>query len=179
MENSGQEAVNDVIVKINLEALKLKKEAKWMHSKHQILTVSTILLGVIAPAVVTYSSASSPELWKLIAIIITATATASATIRSVLRYSQRYSNAELTSLSLFHLQRQVQAKMYDVLNTVIEKFRDQKLYEIAAWGDEQMYTIIKSYVDKEVTALTQEKIQLSEPPKIEDNQRMVPTKGSN
>jgi hypothetical protein len=172
ISNSGQQAVFDVIKKINTEALKLKREAKWMHSKHQVFTVSTILLGVSAPAVVTYSTGDLSQLWKIFAIILTAIATASATIRSVLRYSQRYSNAELTSLSLFHLQRQVQSKMYDVLNTVLEKFRDQKLYEIAAWADEQMFTITKSYVDKEVSAISQEQIKLTASPKIDDNQRI-------
>jgi len=177
MENSGQIAVQSVIEKIEKDAFNLKRDSKVFHSKHQILTVATILLGVCAPAVVTYTA--SPELatiWKIIAILITAIATASATIRSVLRYNQRYSNSELTSLSLSHLQRQVQAQMYDVLTTVQELYRDQKLYKIAGWADEEMYKIMKNYIDKEVAAMTQEQIKLTEPPKIEDSHRIDPTK---
>src|ERR1017187_1358586 len=94
-------SIEELINQIDQEARRLRIHAKRMHFYHQIFTVSTILLGVSAPALVTYSPSNHTEVWKFFAIIITAFATASATIRTVLRFGERYSNSELASLELF------------------------------------------------------------------------------
>jgi Protein of unknown function (DUF4231) len=74
-----------VISELDRKAEKLEKEASSLRFRHQFYTVTTILLGVIAPATVSYAPPNGVFTWqwKIIAIIITATATAAATIRTV------------------------------------------------------------------------------------------------
>jgi len=112
----------------------------------------------------------------LVTIVITAFASASATIRTVLRFSERHSNSALTSIALLDLEAQVHAKKQDVLTTVKDEFREQKLFEVSAWAQKQMFEIVKSYVEKDVSALTQERIEMVEPPKIEEHQELDHTK---
>jgi len=94
-------------------------------------TILTILLGVSAPALVTVNKAGW---WELVAIVVTAFAAASATIRTVLRFSERYSNSALTSIALLDAEAQVQAKKEEVLTTVKDQFKEQKLFEVSAWA---------------------------------------------
>jgi hypothetical protein len=175
--SDGDESLRQVIGSISRKAAELESESRRLRRLYQTFTVLTILLGVSAPAVVTYTAPAAFEVWwKLFAIVVTAFATASATIRTVLRFSERYSNSALTSIALLDLEAQVQARHEDVLTTVKDEFREQKLFEVSAWARKQMFEIVKSYVEKDVSALTQERIALVEPPKIEEHQKIDNTK---
>jgi hypothetical protein len=172
----ANKTLDTVIERIEKEATRLKGHAKKMHFSHHFFTVSTILLGVSAPALVTYTPLNYIETWKLIAIVFTAFATASATIRSVLRYGERYSNSELASLELDKLKSKVQGKTIDIIITVKEEFVASKLSELSTWASDQMFDIIKSYAEREVAAITKEKIELTEPPKIIQEEKIDTTK---
>ncbi len=171
----AKQSIEEGINAIGYEAKSLKMHAKRMNFYHQIFTVSTILLGVSAPAMVTYSPTSYAEVWKLVAIVITAFATASATMRTVLRFGERYSNSELASLELFNLKNKVQGKMKDILVTVKDEFIPLKISEISIWAGDQMFNIVKSYSEREVAALTKDKIELTEPPKINQEEKIDKT----
>ncbi|BDC46007.1 DUF4231 domain-containing protein [Paraburkholderia terrae] len=168
--------VQKTTAEIQDEVERLKREAEGMRGKHQFFTVATILLGVAAPALVTYSTNGNDQVWKLCAIVITAIASASATIRTVLRYGDRFSNSSMTALALEDLSAQLNTKREQVLIEVKDEFHPQKMFEFAAWGRKELYAIKKAYVEKEVVATTKEKLELSEPPHIEQNQKIDPTK---
>lgn len=171
--------IDSVIRDTEKRSQDLESEARYLRSRHQIYTVSTIILGVIAPAAISYTPPVGYEVyWKLFAIFVTAFATASATIRTVLRYGERYSNSSLTSIALLDLKSQIQAKKEDIAITVKEEFKAQKLYEVSAWGRRQMFEILKGFVEKDVSAITQDKIEIVPPPQIPENQRADPTKKS-
>jgi hypothetical protein len=174
--SSEQDPVLDVASEIRSEVEDLKREASSMRDKHQFYTVITILLGVAAPAIVTYTPPVDFEFeWKIFAIIITAFATASATIRTVLRYSERYNNSALTAIALEDLWAELNAKRQEVLVQVKEEYRNQKLYEYSAWARKEMYSIKKTYVEKEVSAITKERVELTPPPPIAPDQKSDPT----
>ncbi len=114
----AEDTIQLVAKEIQIEAANLKAEAQTMRVKHQFFTVATILLGVAAPAFVTYSptQGSGVEVWwKVVAIIVTALASASATIRTVLRYGDRYANSSLTSMALEDLYAELHTKRNEVL----------------------------------------------------------------
>jgi hypothetical protein len=173
----AKQSIQEEIRRIDDEASRLKRHGRKMHFYHQLFTVSTILLGVSAPALVTYTPhVSFVDTWKFIAIVITAFATASATIRSVLRFGERYSNSELASLELFKLKNKTQGKMNDISLTVKEDFVASKLSELSTWASDQMFDIVRSYAEREVAAITKDKIQLTEPPQIRPDEKIDPTK---
>lgn len=176
--SAGDESVLQVTQEISSKARTLEQEASRNRFNHQLFTILTILLGISAPALVTYSPPPTVDVvwWKIIVILVTAFATAAATIRTVLRFSERYSNSALTSINLLDLEAKVHAKRQEVLTTVKDEFIEQKLYEISAWARAQMFEITKAYVEKEVSALTQESITLTEPPKIMPEEKSDPTK---
>jgi hypothetical protein len=164
---------------IQIEAKELRQEAKGMRAKHQFFTTATILLGVAAPAFVTYTPRSDDELlWKLAAIVVTALASASATIRTVLRYGDRYANASLTSMALEDLYAELDTKRNEVLLQVKPEYVPVKLAEYSSWGRKEMYTIKKAYVEKEVAATAKDKIELQSAPAIHANETIDFTKKS-
>ncbi len=176
-EPQGNDSVLQATQEITSKARSLERESNRMRFSYQLFTVLTILLGVSAPAFVTYSPPATIDLvwWKIIVIAVTAFATAAATIRTVLRFSERYSNSALTSIALLDLEAKVHAKRQEVIKTVKTEFAEQKLYEVSAWARASMYEIIKKYVEKEVSALTQERITLEASPKIEPNEKIDET----
>ena len=169
VKTEGDIAVLQTAEEIASRARALERESKRLKAYHQFFTILTILLGVTAPALVTYSPPSTVDAvsWKIIVVAVTAFATAAATIRTVLRFSERYSNSALTSISLLDLEAKIQEKRQDILATVKPEFIDLKLYELSAWARAQMFEIIRAHVQKEISALAQERIALVEPPKIE------------
>ncbi len=161
---------------IHGKAEQLDREAKQMRRAHQLSTILTILLGVAAPAFVTYTPPANEIWWKLIAVAVTALGTASATIRTVLRYNERYSNAALTSIALYELEAEILAKWQDILLTIKSEFHRQKSYELEAWAQRQKLSIVKSYIEKDVMAITQDKIELTPLPPAPENQKNDPTR---
>ena len=169
--------VLEVRSEIRAESAGLKRESKSMRFRHQFYTVTTILLGVIAPAVVTYTPPPDIILWwKPVAIVVTAIATASATIRTVLRYGDRYSNSALTAIALDDLLAQLNTKREEVLVQVKPEYIPQKLSEYAAWARKELFALKKAYVEKEVSAMTKERIEFSEPPAIATEQKTDPSR---
>jgi hypothetical protein len=175
----SENIILSVANEIQEEAKELKQEAKNMRTKHQFFTVATILLGVSAPAFVTYTPAHIDEVvWKLAAIVITALASASATIRAVLRYGDRYANASLTSMALEDLYAELDAKRNEVMIQVRQEYIPVKLAEYSSWGRKEMYTIKKAYMEKEVAATTKDKIELQSAPVIHATEKIDHTKKS-
>jgi hypothetical protein len=167
-----------VVDELNRRAEKLEREASSLRFRHQFYTVTTILLGVLAPATVSYEPPPGVLTWqwKIIAIVITATATAAATIRTVLRFSERYSNASLTSIALLGLKNQLQAKLEDVNTTVKPEYLRQKQYEVVSWGRSQMFEIVKAHVEKDVSAITRDTISIVPPPTVDSSQLIDKTR---
>ncbi|GGC99417.1 DUF4231 domain-containing protein [Undibacterium terreum] len=173
-----EDAIVSVIKDIRDEAFELKCKAENMQMKHQFFTVLTILLGVAAPAFVTYNpSGNYYEMWwRLMAIVVTALASASATIRTVLRYGDRYANASLTSMALEELSAELDSKRSEVQRQVKPEFIEVKFAEYISWARKEMYGIKKLYVDKEVAATAKDKIELASAPVIDSNQKIDHTK---
>lgn len=168
-ESKASASVNDATRAISDRASALSRDAGILRRAHQTFTVSTILLGVSVPALVTYS-VHDPQ-WALAAVVAAALGSAAATIRTVLRFNERYSNSALTSIALLDLDAQVRARQAEVGTSVKEEFVEQKLYEVAAWARRQMFEITKAYVEKELLALKQEHLKLEDPPAIESGQK--------
>jgi hypothetical protein len=176
MSETSSDPIVNVTEKISSRIDLLEQESRKMRVYHQVFTVTTILLGVAAPAAVTYAAPPSFEFWwKLISIAVTAFATGSATIRTVLRFNERYSNSALTAIALEELVADLQAKRHEVLTQVKPEFVEQKLFENAAWGQKQLFSITKSYVEKDVSAITKDQIELSSPPRVDPTQKVDPT----
>jgi hypothetical protein len=172
-ESEAEESVNEAAAGILAKARQLELESRHLRRYHQVFTVTTILLGVSAPALVT---ADKGGWWQLAAIVVTAFASASATIRTVLRFSERYSNSALTSLALLDVEAQVRAKKEEVMLTVKPEYLEQKLFEVAAWARKQTFEVTKGYVEKDVSALTVERTELAAAPSVDEHQRADATK---
>ena len=180
MTNADLDPIEATVDEIRKESESLQSEASRMKFRHHFFTVTTILLGVAAPAFVSYTPPKdfNEVWWKLLVIAITAFATASATLRTVLRFGDRFSNSALTAIAMDELCAELCAKRFEVLHQVKEEFVQQKLFEFASWGKKQMYTIKKAYVEKEVAATTKDRIELVQAPAITHDQKADPTKKS-
>jgi len=176
---SASEKIEDPVEAVASEILKkadgLEHDAKWLRRWHQWFTVLTILLAVAAPAVVTYTPPVGSELtWKIVAIVITAFATASATIRTVLRFSERYSNSALTAIALKELWAEFQATRQQVLTETKPEYLQQALFRTAAWARKQMFNITRAHLEKDVSAITQQRVDLVEAPGVSPEQLADP-----
>ena len=176
MVEQGRGPVIDVVSEIALKADKLEVESRRFRRLHQAFTVLTILLGVAAPAIVTYSPPPDIEVrWKLFAICATAFAGASATLRTVLRFGERYSNSALTAITLRELAARLEAQARKVALEVKPEYLEQQLLEYAAWGREQMFVVVRGYVEKDVAAVSKERIEISAAPEPPPESRLPAT----
>ena len=162
-KQTGESSLDKTVSKINEKADKLEGQGRKMRRWHQWVTVLTILLGVTAPALVTFSATNPRTEWQILAVIITAFASAFATIKSVLRFSERYSNSALTSLALSRLAKKILFKRAEAAFEIdnYEKLQ-MRFYKIAVEGDDEFYEINKNYVEQEVSTVIQETQKLAE-----------------
>ena len=85
---------------------------------HVISKTVIVLLGVTAPALVTYQTQIDSNRWKLIAVVATALAGGSATLQSAFRWGETYKNHRLTALKLEKLLIELDYSRQDALNII-------------------------------------------------------------
>jgi hypothetical protein len=119
----------------NVKERRSKRQRQW----DLILRVTTAILAVIAPALVTYSTTSPSEYFKLAAIILSGLAGVGATIQTILALQQNYVRNAVDALDLVDLKAQLEidrdtalkmkfteqnAALAVALNTATKKHRD-------------------------------------------------------
>lgn len=79
-------------------------------------------------------------------------------------------------MALDDLYAELDAKRHEVLVQVKAEFIDLKLSEYSSWGRKEMYAIKKAYVEKDVSATTNDKIDIVRAPTIHLEQKIDTTK---
>jgi hypothetical protein len=153
LKEEALEIVETSIENITQKANDLKKESTSLQTKHSVFVFATIVGGVIAPALVTYT----PNwYWKLAAIIVTAIVAASASLRTAFKWGDRYGNAALASLALEELASSTRLQIAKIANTVKSEFIYQELLTLNTNALQQMYNTVREHLGKEMAVVAQE-----------------------
>ncbi len=94
-----------------------RRKASYLKKTNTAFRTVSALLGVLAPAIVTYQTQVQSDSWKLVAILATALAGASATLQSTFRWGEAYRNNRLTALRLEVLLLNLDFSSQDALDT--------------------------------------------------------------
>ena len=132
---NNEEAIN--VIKHTIEDIAQDRStyslrAERLRKLNSFFNVTTIILGVAAPAFVTYQTQQkdASDLLIFLSIILVAVASATATLRGVLRWSERFGYTALTSLYLQELESSVKLEMEDIIYSVKVELVYEKLSEL-------------------------------------------------
>jgi hypothetical protein len=94
-----------------------RRKAAYLKNINTVFRTFTALLGVLAPALVTYQTQVPTDTWKLAAILTTVLVGTSATLQSTFRWGEAYRNHRLTALRLEVLLLNLDFASQDALDT--------------------------------------------------------------
>ncbi len=115
----AKKALARSIEEVGAERHDFAQRAYWLKHLGGFLDVSIVLLGVSAPALVTYLTQQpvpDPSL-TLYTIIVVAVAGAFATMRSVLKWGEKYGFAMMTAMKLRELEANARLEMEEILHS--------------------------------------------------------------
>ncbi|MDT8324440.1 MAG: hypothetical protein RRA94_10030 [Bacteroidota bacterium] len=115
----AKQALLQSIDEIGAERHEFASQAQWLKRINSFFNVSIVLLGVAAPAVVTYLTqqpTQDPSL-TLKTIVIVGVAGAFATLRGVLKWGEKYGFAVMTAMKLRELEANARLEMEEILHT--------------------------------------------------------------
>ncbi len=118
VEDAKQALINS-IDEIGQERHEFASQAQWLKRINGFFNVSIVLLGVAAPAVVTYMTQQpepDPSL-TLKTIIIVGVAGAFATLRGFLKWGEKYGFAVMTAMKLRELEANARLEMEEILHS--------------------------------------------------------------
>ncbi len=137
------------INEIKKEADAQRRRARGNHSIHLALLVITVLLGVVAPILVTYqASPDSSTALQVLAVIVTALTSVAATLQAALRLHERYRRATLTALDLDNLLAQALAELQNVRTDEMDPFS-----ELNVGTRRELNRILRTDIEAEVTTV--------------------------
>ena len=111
-----QNNLNDTIARIDLEVRTYKMKQRCNGAANTWFRAILAILGVGAPALVTYQTQVEGEpLLVLLTIGLTAIAGAAANLQAIFRWGERYTRAMLTALNLEELSSNAKAAMQEIL----------------------------------------------------------------
>jgi len=121
--------IDDTIKRIESDAIVKEGRSSRQRAWDIFLRATTAVLAVASPALVTYSTTSSNELYKLAAILLTGIAGASATLQAIFGLQQTYVRNAIDALDLHNLKAQLETAKQEALRKgqSHEKYADLKL----------------------------------------------------
>lgn len=117
--------ISNAISEIENEAKKLSHDAKWNRRNHVIFNTLIIVLGVAAPALVTFQTYVADPMFQLSAIALTAIVGATATLRGFFRFSEHFILDSKASLELKQLASETNSKLSTL---IMSTNRDNEWY---------------------------------------------------
>jgi hypothetical protein len=144
----AKEALLQSIEEIGAERHEFASQAQWLKRINSFFNVSIVLLGVGAPAVVTYLTQQpvpDPSL-TLKTIIIVAVAGAFATLRGFLKWGEKYGFAVMTAMKLRELEANARLEMEEILHTANDVQIYGKLSALNREIQEQWTEIIRRHL---------------------------------
>ncbi len=136
------------IEEIGAERHEFASQAQWLKRINSFFNVSIVLLGVAAPAVVTYLTQQpnpDPSL-TLKTIVIVGVAGAFATLRGLLKWGEKYGFAVMTSMKLRELEANARLEMEEILHTANEFIIYGKLSALNREIQERWTEIIRRHL---------------------------------
>ncbi len=151
---SATTLLEETIKDIKKDRTSYSKKGERLRILNSFFNVSTVILGVAAPAFVTFQTQQSgPGILMYISIFLVAIAGATATLRGVLRWGERFGYTTLTALALRELETTTQLDREDILTTVKDEFICGKIFELNRKTQHRRSEIIKRYLEREVAVV--------------------------
>lgn len=144
----ARESLLASIEELGRERHEFANRAQWLKRINGFFNVSLVLLGVSAPAVVTYMTQqpiTDPSL-TLQTVLLVAVFGAFATMRVVMKWGERYSYAVMTSMKLRELEASARLEMEEILHTANELMMFGKLSALNSDIQQQWTEIIRRHL---------------------------------
>jgi uncharacterized protein DUF4231 len=152
--------VRETLERVRREALFLRRRGARYQRTHAVVTFLTIVLGVAAPALVTYAQALGQgsstsndhwlsQAWGVIAILVTGLVGAGASLRSAFRWGDRFGSATLSSLELDELASTAALTFERMSRTVREDSIASEIQRVNSETLGQMHAVLRRYFESE------------------------------
>lgn len=157
------EALDQTIQRISKEAIRFTRQASSQQRYHTWFKAITAVLGVAAPALVTYQTSVASSPYYLLTIFLVGIAGASATLQATFGWGEKYGRTRLTALALEELESDLLVAREDILDSDDNLKIYQRLRSLNEQASDKRKDIYRKQIEAEVQIVTKEE----EPPKLE------------
>ena len=148
-------ALDQTIDRVAEDAKQYEVRAARQRNYHVIFRAVTAILGVAAPALVTYQTQVAGELFKLLAILLTGIAGAAATLQATFGWGESYGRTQLTALALRELESDMRMRKESALDTTDQMKKYSDVRGLNGSGYQRWQQIIRLQIETEVSIVTQ------------------------
>ena len=157
------EALDQTIQRVSKEAIRFRRQASSQQRNHMWFKAITAVLGVAAPALVTYQTSVELAPYYLLTIFLVGVAGASATLQATFRWGEKYGRTRLTALALEEIESDLLMAKEDILDSDDKLKIYQKLRSLNEQASNKRKDIYRKQIEAEVQIVTMEEA----PPKLE------------
>ena len=160
-------ALDKTITRVAIEAKSFTSKASNQQRYHLWFKAISAVLGVIAPALVTYQTSVESAPYYLLTIVLVGIAGASATLQATFGWGEKYGRTRLTALALEELESDLVVAREDILDSDDGLKIYQKLRSLNEKASETRKDIYRKQIEAEVQIVTKEeeapKLDLEQP----------------
>jgi|CXWL01.1.fsa_nt_gi hypothetical protein len=117
---------------------------------HKWFSATLALVGVAAPAFVTYVTGEQGTGLRLAAILLTAIASATASLQTTFRWGDKYRRTSLTALALRELESTTQLSILELTDSIDELQVYKGAYTLNEAVERRLQKIIRKHIEGEV-----------------------------
>ena len=159
-----QAVLDDTLRRISHEAALYRHRAQNQRLYHTSFGATLAVLGVAAPALVTYQTQHQSATFQLIAIFLTGVVGAAGALQATFRWGDRFRRTSLTALALEELESNTQLARNDIFDTDDAIKIYQKAYELNVSSQKELQRIVRQHIEGEVALVSPKPEENPEPP---------------
>lgn len=113
------QALTESIEEISSESREFSRQAGWLKRLDSLFNVAIVILGVAAPAIVTYLTQQNrlDPVLTMRTILLVAVTGAVAMLRGVMRFGEKYGYTVMTAMKLRELESNARLEMEEIIHT--------------------------------------------------------------
>jgi hypothetical protein len=150
-DRNPEDIIEETVDRIEGAAAAEQARSKRLRWSNSVFSFAAAILGVGAPALVTYfaQSPNGSSTLKVVAILSAAFAGATTVLLNTFRWGQRYGQSSLAAISLRELASSTRLRLHDIKRTTNAEAIPEKLHLINHESQKQMFDILRSVVQNE------------------------------
>lgn len=136
------------------EARDYRQRAYRLQWIHNVFSAMVAVLGVAAPALVTYQTQVDDPLFKLLAIILSAIVGASTALQATFRWGDQYRQTRRTAFDLDALKAKAEFQKQEIMETTDFVVAYRKMNELLGFCQRELIRIKQNHIESEEAITT-------------------------